>query len=96
MLLVAVAQRHRVDHHQALVFELDRHHLQRNPIGVIAAEDDPGIGSGPSSGRGVLLEAQATMFDDVARAFTGDPVLGRGREPIAGSRGRSNYYVGQY
>jgi hypothetical protein len=70
-----------VDHQQALVLEFDSHHLQRDPIGVIAEEDEPWVGSHGSAGRGVLLEAQTTMLDDVARAFTGDPVPGRGASP---------------
>jgi hypothetical protein len=35
----AIAQRHCVNHQQTLVLELDTHHLQREPLHVIAEKD---------------------------------------------------------
>lgn len=71
-----------MDYQEALVLKFDRHHLQREPLCVIAEKDEPRIGADGSIGGRVLLESQATMLDDVARAFTGYPVLGRGASPL--------------
>jgi hypothetical protein len=66
--------------------ELDRHHFQSDAIGVIAEVEPPRIGLRRSVSGRALLEAQAAMFNDVARAFTRDPVLGGGASPSEAHR----------
>jgi hypothetical protein len=85
-----------VNHQQAVVIELDRHHLQSNPILVIAEEDEPRASVRWSLAGRVLLEAQTTVLDDVARALTGYSVLGRGASPISDPLTQSTNSVGQY
>jgi len=65
-----------MDHHQPLAFELDRHHLQRNPFSIVTQEDKPRACADRRLSGWFLLEPQTALLDDVARAFTGYPVLG--------------------
>lgn len=71
-----------MDHELAAAFELDGHDLQRNSVRVVTEVDEPRVAARrPTSGR-VLLEDEATSFDDVARSLTGDPVPRCGASPF--------------
>ena len=64
-----------------VVLKFDRHHLQRDPLLVIAEKDKSQADILGKISRRVLLEAQTAMFDDMAGAFTRYPVLGCGTSP---------------
>jgi hypothetical protein len=81
VLSVPVAQRHRVDHQQVSVIELNRHHLKRNLISIVAEVDKAQIGTCGTTGGRWLLETQTAMLDDVARAITRFPMSGSGTSP---------------
>lgn len=85
-----------MNHEQGVVFELYRHHLQRCPLLVIAEEDESRAGVLWSISGWTLLEAQATLLDDAAGAFTAISGAWLRREPISGSRAQSSGFVGQY
>ncbi len=67
-----------MDYQQRLVCELNRHHLESNPILVIAKEDQSLADALRGTARWGLIEKQAAMLDDIARSFTGDPMPGCG------------------
>jgi hypothetical protein len=53
---------------------------------IVTEEDEPRAGTSRRVGWRLLLEAQTTVLDDIARAFTGYPVLGRGTNPLSFTR----------
>jgi hypothetical protein len=59
-----------VDHQQASIVQLDRHHLQRDSRRILAKEHKPCAGASRRIDGRILLEAQFAVLDDVAGTFT--------------------------
>jgi hypothetical protein len=85
-----------VDHHQFVVFELDRYYLQRHSLRVIAEVNESSNEPQRTAIGRSLLEAKAAVLNDVARAFTRYPMLGRGASPAEIKRRGLDYFVRQY